>query len=155
MRKRILFLGIIICFFLASCGRSHLYVQQMVLDREYLASTHVGTPDRRQTNPPQGQRFLVGWHFPSNLFAEGLRLALTARFPDQTELVFSEPVKKTWGYAEFQFPRRLMTYRIQVINQWDEVVETWEHQLWTELIDIESNDSVSSHPMHGSVMDTP
>lgn len=155
MTERISFLAIFVCFLFSSCGRCHLYVQQMSLDRDYLASSHVGSPDRRQNHPPKGQRLLISWHFPFNLFVQQLHLVLTARFSDQTELTFEEPIQKSWGYAEFQFPHHLLTYRIQVINHWDEVVEIWEHQLWTQLIDIESKNSVSSQPIHGSVIDTP
>lgn len=136
MTKRIICLLILFFLLLASCSKNHLYVQQMCVDRNYLASTHVGTPDPRQDRPPHGQRLLVNWRFPSELFDQGLTLILTVRFWDQKEEEIIQPVEKKWSYKEFYFPLKLLTYRIQVMNSCNEIVETWEHQLWTELIEI-------------------
>src|SRR5207245_514460 len=88
---------------LAGCYKNHLYVQQEWVDRNFLASTKVGTPDPRQADPPQGQRLLVSWRFPDNLFYQGLGLVLTVRFWDEEEKVIQHPVERAWGYAAFNF----------------------------------------------------
>lgn len=141
----------------AGCYKNHLYVQQEWVDRNFLASTHIGTPDPRQECPPEGQRLLVAWRFPGYLFDEQLELVLTVRFWDNTEEVFYQPVEKTRSYAAFYFyHQRILTYRIQVVNREGEIVETWEHHFWTELIDIDRRRvSVSSQPRQGSVIETP
>lgn len=61
------------------------------------------------------------------------------------------------SYAAFNFfEKRILTYRIQVVDFEDEIVETWEHHFWTQLIDVDrSKVSVSSQPKQGSVIDTP
>lgn len=139
----------------AGCYKNHLYVQQEWVDRNFLASSHVGTPDPRQECPPQGQRLLVSWKFPRSFGA--LQLVMTVRFWDNSEEVLCHPIERAWGYAAFFFDQeRILTYRVQVVDVNGEVVECWEHHFWTELIDIDrSKDSVSSQSRQGSVIETP
>ena len=119
------------------CYKDHLYVQQEWVDRNFLASTHVGSPDPRQECPPCGERILVAWKFPRELFCQNLRLELTVRFWDQSEEVLITPVEKPWQYHAYNFfNQKILTYKIDVINKRDEIVETWEHQFWTKIIEI-------------------
>lgn len=122
-------------FFCTSCYKDHLYVQQEWVDRNFLASSRVGTPDRRQKNPPTGQRLLVGWRFPLNRVCEGLKILLTVRFWDNLEEVLVHPIDSSKGTVAFPFfDRKILTYQIQVVSGSGEVIETWEHQFWTKLI---------------------
>lgn len=141
----------------SSCYKDHLYVQQEWVDRTFLASSHVGTPDPRQEHPPLGQRLLVAWRFPLNLVDRKLQMILTVRFWDNTEEVFYRSIERSKSYAAFNFyDDRILTYRIQVVDAEGELVETWEHHFWTKLIEINrSSLSVSSQPIQGSVIDTP
>jgi hypothetical protein len=131
-------------------------VQQEWVDRNFLASSHVDTPDPRQESPPLGQRLLIAWRFPLNMLDQQLKLILTVRFWDNTEEVLSKPIQKSHGYASFSFlnARKILTYRIQVVDWEGNVVENWEHHFWTKWIDFK-RDSVSSHPIQGSVIDIP
>ncbi|HSX10529.1 MAG TPA: hypothetical protein VLF94_02280 [Chlamydiales bacterium] len=157
MRTIVALFPIFFLTLLTSCYKNHLYVQQEWVDRNFLASSHVGTPDRRQEHPPEGQRLLISWKFPSNLIHEQLTMATTVRFWDNTEEVFYLPIKRSWGYEAYLFTQcKILTYRIQVINACNEVVDTWEHHFWTELIDIDrSSDDVCSQSKQGSVIETP
>ena len=139
------------------CYKDHLYVQQEWVDRNFLASSHVNTPDPRQECPPMGQRLLIAWRFPRNLVDRHLKMIFTVRLWDNEEEVFTHPIEKSRGYAAFNFfDERILTYRIQVVDSENEIVEIWEHHFWTKLIDINrSRVSVSSQPMQGSVIDTP
>ncbi len=159
-------------FFLAvfsSCYRDHLYVQQEWVDRNFLASTRMGTPDPRQANPPEGKRLLIAWDFPRSLFEKQLHLVITVRLWDETQETIQLPMERKRDSAAFFFPnkgmeRSILTYRVQVFSKEGELIETWNHHFWTELIDIsiadcpaaqESKDSVSSHPKQESVIETP
>lgn len=129
----------------------------------------MGTPDPRQENPPEGQRLLVAWDFPRSLFEDRLTLLITVRLWDNTQDVLFKPVDRRRGYAAYYYSnkdpcidRRILTYRVQVLNSKGEIIETWKHHFWTELIDVESlssaqrsSPSVSSQPKQGSVIDTP
>lgn len=110
-------------------------MQQEWVDRNFLASSHVNTPDPRQKNPPLGQRLLVAWRFPLNLVNEELQMLLTVRFWDNTEELFTHPIDRSKGTAAFYFSdRKILTYQIQVVTKEGQVIETWEHQFWTKLI---------------------
>lgn len=151
------FFAIFACTVFTGCYKNYLYVQQEWVDRDFLASSHVNTPDPRQVCPPEGQRLLISWKFPKNLFNEQLQLIIAVRFWDNSEKVLVHPIDRSWGYAAYFFSKcKIITYRVQVANGCGEVIETWEHHFWTELIDIDrSNDSVSSQPRQGSVIETP
>jgi hypothetical protein len=124
-----------VLFLVAGCYRNNLYVQQEWVDRETLASSHVGTPDFRQENPPTGPRLLIGWRFPVNWVNQGVWLKTTVRFWDQSQEVIWQEVGTSHGSAALDFfGKRLLTYLVQVVDAEGECLETWEHQLWTERI---------------------
>jgi hypothetical protein len=133
---------IALLFLLTSCYKGHLYVQQEWIEKEWLASSRVLTPDPRQENPPQGQRLLIAWDFPKSLFQQGLTVQATVRLWDNTQTVHTYPIERKRSFTSFFFPHRpetddrILTYKVQVINQEGKIVETWEHQFWTELIQI-------------------
>jgi hypothetical protein len=160
--------------FLSSCYKNHLYVRLEKVDASDLASSHVQTPDYRQKKPPTGQRIIVSWDFPFDLFEKKLSLFLTVRFWDNTQKLEIFSLEKSRGTKSFFFsnpgfqrPGKILTYKIQIVTPQGEMVENWEHQLWTYLIDIDketedrvlsaqdSSPDVSSHPRQGSVIETP
>ncbi len=151
-----------ICFlsllFSSGCYRHHLYVQQEWVDRNSLASSHVNTPDPRQCDPPEGQRLLVAWQFPKSYFCRDLTIVATVRFWDDTQLVEKIPVIRKRSYkALFYSNQKILTYRVEVVTKEGEILETWQHQFWTELIDVgaSKSSSVSSQPRQASVMERP
>lgn len=100
-----------------------------------------GAPDPRQNDPPHGQRLLLSWDFPKSLFEKQLTLHITVRFWNNTETTLLQPIERKRSYADFFFPfqdkeLRILTYCIQVISKEGEIVETWKHQFWTELIEV-------------------
>ncbi|MBU6383394.1 MAG: hypothetical protein KGR16_03665 [Verrucomicrobia bacterium] len=152
--RKLLIMGL----FLTCCYKDHLYVQQEWVDRNFLASTHVNTPDPRQACPPEGQRLLIAWRFPMNMVDAGLSLDLTVRLWDNQEEHFIRPITQSHGHAAFNFfdHKRILTYKIDILNAQGEVIEVWEHQFWTKLIDVDrSSSAVSSQPKQGSVMEMP
>lgn len=134
---------IFMIFFLTSCYKNHLYVQHEKVDKEFLASTHVNTPDPRQKHPPKGQRIIVSWDFPLSVYREKLSMILTVRFWDNRQDVLVRKIDRKRGYDSFYFEdttkdkkKRVLTYRVQIINEDGEVVDDWKHQFWTDLIEI-------------------
>ena len=116
-----------------------------------------------------GQRLIVAWDFPKSIFDAQLTLVATVRLWNQEEEVIRLPLERKRDITAFFFPqreegsdRRILTYRIQVFSGKGELVDTWEHQLWTERIAFESassadriSTSVSSQPRQESVIETP
>ena len=124
-------------FLFSGCYRHHLYVQQEYVDRTFLASSHVNTPDPRQAEPPEGQRLLIGWDFPRSIFKKELSIVADVRFWDDTEQKKVEPIQRKRGSHAFYFPKKkILTYRVQVISKDQEIIEIWKHHFWTERIEI-------------------
>ena len=116
-------------------------MQQECLDANFLASSRIGTPDPRLENPPCGQRLLIAWCFPEDLFRQNLTLQITVRLWDNSEVREQLDVESKQSHKALFFPssgqeRRILTYRIVVTTKEGEVVEIWKHPLWTELIQI-------------------
>lgn len=137
----------IVCIFLlisvfsSSCYRHHLYVQEEWVDQNFLASTHVNSPDPRLNDPPEGQRLLIGWDFPRSIFTKDCFFVVNVRFWDQTQEVLSKPILRKRGSCAFFFSKKkILTYRVDVISQENEILETWKHHFWTEPIEIQKTD---------------
>lgn len=131
-------------FFITGCYNNHLYVQVENIKNDYLASTQVDTPDFRRLDPPFGQRINISWSFPKNLYYQDLSGYLTVRFWNNTQQTKVFNIDKRVGTSSFYFSNkskdkknRILTYRIQIVNRNGEVVETWKHHFWTELINID------------------
>jgi len=139
---------LIILLLLSSCYKNHLYVQHDKLDSTYLASTHVGTPDPRQKHPPSGQRICIAWDFPLSQYRENLSLALTVRFWDNKQDVFVHKIPRKRGYISYKFQddtldktNKILTYKVDIINEDGQIVDQWKHQFWKELIEINKEES--------------
>jgi len=160
------FFRITVVVLLLGCSKNYFYVQQEQRDRNFLASTHVHTPDPRQENPPEGSSLLISWDFPLSIFEKNLTLVTRVRFWDSTEEVIHRPMMRKRDCCSLFFPnQKILTYLVQAVSNKGEIIETWEHQFWTEWIDLDRedkqssaqrrSDSVSSQLRHESVMETP
>lgn len=132
--------------FLSGCYKKHLFVQIESIDENFLASTHVNTPDWRQAHPPYGQRIIISWDFPLATYGKKLSFHITVRFWDNSEEVRTYALTRRLGTKVFYFEnknktkdRKILTYRIQVLTEKNEIVETWKHQFWTNLIDVDKD----------------
>lgn len=133
-------------FFLLGCYKNHLYVQVENMGEDFLASYHVHTPDYRSKKPPIGQRIIVSWDFPNNLFQRNPSIRLTVRLWNNSQSIRIYKVHRRWGTRDFYFKnkkkdkkRRILTYKVDVVAENGEILETWKHQFWTELIDIDKD----------------
>lgn len=134
---------LIFLFLFSGCYKRHLYVQQEWVDANFLASSKVHTPDPRQDHPPRGQRLIIAWDFPKSVFEKGLTMVATVRLWDNTQQVFRHPLIRKrditalfFSNAVVDIDRRILTYKVQVFAADGQEVEKWDHQLWTELIEI-------------------
>ncbi|NGX28096.1 MAG: hypothetical protein K940chlam1_00271 [Candidatus Anoxychlamydiales bacterium] len=137
--------------FLTSCYKNNLYVQHEKMDRNYLASTHVGTPDYRQQHPPDGQTLSIAWDFPLSVYRENLNMILTVRFWDNKQDIFSNKITRKRGYLRYKFQddtddksKKILTYKIDIFNEDGTLVDEWKHQFWKELIEINEDEDINS-----------
>lgn len=164
---RLFFFSIAFFLFSSSCSSNYFYVQKEKVDRNFLASTHIHTPDPRQLDPPEGDSLLIRWDFPLSIFDESLSLIAKVRFCNTEEEVVIRPMFRKRDSCRLFFPhQQILTYLVQAKNSSGDIVGQWEHQFWTEWIDIDreadkeelaqsSSASVSSQPKQASVIETP
>jgi hypothetical protein len=139
--------GLVLLVLLAgfSCQKNYLYVQQEVVDHSSLASFAVQSPDPRLNEPYHGQKILISWDFPKSQFEKKLSMKLTVRFWDNEEQEFVFPVDKKRYYTSYFFSnplkdknKKILTYKIDVFSEKNELIQEWQHQFWTKLIKIDS-----------------
>lgn len=126
------------------CAREHMAVQLAYLSGEDLASTVVHTPDYRQCECKYGQQLIVTWCFYRSDFdgLQPLSVSLKVRFYNQEEDTVSFNLVKRQGcYTyyllndDFIDTGGILTYKAELLSA-GQVIETWQHQLWTDLITV-------------------
>lgn len=144
-KGRLLILTLMLCLLAFSCSgqRSSLSVQSQYLRREQLASFHVGTPDPMLYCPLTGQRVIVEWSIPYHyLEYNDLHIEIVIRFGDRSEMARCIPLDRLSGLyfyelrdEEFCEKGGIRTYKVDLMGDGC-ILETWHHQLWTELIHV-------------------
>lgn len=111
------------------------------LSRKSLASYHVDTPDPCLNDPPLGQRILISWNVPPY---PDLKLKLTLRFKNREEQVVCLKLNKNRGTYSYTLINEayfaccgIQTYKVDLYSG-DQLIECWRHQLWAELIILNS-----------------
>lgn len=126
---------------MSSCTCNHLSVHTAYINKQSLASYHVGTPDPRLCNPPIGERLIASWVLPqSYLKCQELHLEIVIHLMNKEKVCRSVPITRfsgTYVYEllneEFFENGGILTYKVDLIGD-GQVLKTWKHQLWTELI---------------------
>ena len=135
-----LFLGIF-----SSCSSSYLHIQSDYLSHEDLASYHTRGPDERKEKEWFGQRLILSCSVPKEFLDEiDPRIELRMRYRNREQSVKVIPLKKAKGSYTYQLMNKdffakkgILTYQAKILSAKDSVKETWTHQLWTDLLDIE------------------
>lgn len=153
---------------LTGCQKYYLSLRQVPVDPEYLASSRVGSPDPRQSNPPFGQKVVMQWAVPPEILAQKPELVFHLIYKNHTQEEIIYPIEDRCGMEifsilneEYQSKGGLLTYQAKIRTESGEIYRDWKHQLWVQLITFEeekaprSSDSVPPHPKHGSVTETP
>ncbi len=115
------------------------------MTKDYLASTHVKTPDPRQACPPHGQKVILSWTVPRRILAKDPQILFHVIYNNHTEKTFVYPIRTRTGtevYSlldhEFNETKGLLTYRADIVTPDCEVFRSWKHQLWVKLITLEN-----------------
>lgn len=141
---RIFFL-LCLCTLLESCARTHLSVQSDFLSRKNFASTHIDTPDPWQNYCFIGESIAVRWSVPADYFTyNDLHLKIIVRFGDRTEAVNTIPIERYRGCYVYELANQeyidkkgIRAYKIEIIGN-GTILDCWTHQMWTELITIDT-----------------
>lgn len=122
-----------------------LSVHSDYVARESLASYWVDTPDPLLNCPPFGQRLVISWSVPRELLKlENPHLEITIRMRNRDQVVRYVPLKRSSGTTLYRILNEqycesggFLTYKVQLIAGGC-VYEEWRHQLWAELLSIDS-----------------
>lgn len=163
--KKIFALLLLSCMF-TGCQKYYVSARQVPVTEQYLASSHVGTPDPRSEHPPYGQELIIDWKIPAELLLQKPHVMLFLIYKNHTESTVSFPIEYKSGYViypiidkKFDETKGALTYRAEIVTQDGKVFKEWTHQLWVKLINFDDNssmdDSVSDQPKQASVIETP
>ncbi len=131
----------------SGCKRYYLEVAQQVINRDYLASTHVGSPDPLQCNPLYGRQLIISWQIPQEILNENPHVDLDIIFWNYTEERITYGVDAKRGYvlytlagSEYERMKGILSYKARLVTQNGRVYRDWEQQLWVDLIQIENEE---------------
>lgn len=142
MRGMLKHLVWIACLFLVtSCCRPFVNVRTEYFNRHSLASYYVGTPDPKLNYPEVGQRLILSWCFPDEVYRRpDLRFEITVRFGNKQQVTEQLHVYDRRGiftytvYDDVFFDYDgIQTYKVDLYSG-DELITEWRHQLWVEMI---------------------
>lgn len=109
----------------------------------YLASTHVNTPDPRQEDPPIGQKLILDWRIPPEIYAKNPEIVLDLVLWDYTARQIRIPMKRRMDFATYRLFNEdyektggILTYKAEIVTEDGEVFREWKHQLWVQLITV-------------------
>lgn len=144
---------IVLALFLGGCQKYYISISQDKIDKEYLASSHVGTPDPNQKTPPLGDRLIIEWKVPSDFIKEKPTLHLHVIYHNYTEKYFVYPMPYQMDYVvytllgeEYKERKGILSYRAEIVKEDGTVFIDWKHQLWTRLIQIEKEPVLETSP---------
>lgn len=165
-------LALLFCLFtLAGCDKYYLSLRQVPIDSQYLASSHIGSPDPRQADPPTGQKVVMQWAVPPELLKQKPSLVFHVIYKNHTQEELVYPIEDRMGMEVYSLLNQayrdkggLLTYHAEIRTKDGKVYKEWAHQLWVHLITFEeesssdapkTRDSVSFQFKQGSVTETP
>ena len=129
---------------LSGCQKYYLSLTDQNINVDYLASTHVATPDKRQHNPPYGQMIVMDWRVPKDVLDKAPTLDLYVIYGNYTEQKFHYPIETRMGFKtykdlnqEFVDKKGIIAYRAEIRLSDGSIYKSWKHQLWAELITID------------------
>lgn len=130
-------------FLLPGCRQYYLSVCQEWVDVRYLASTNVGTPDPRQDHPPIGQKLILDWRIPKEIYKKKPEIVLDLILWDYTARQIRIPIKRRMDFATYRLFNEdyektggILTYRAEIVTEDGEIFREWRHQLWINLITV-------------------
>lgn len=145
MRKQfycIFFIGI--SCFISGCQKYYISICQEKIDRDYLASTYVGSPDPRQENPPLGQKLIIEWQIPKDVLQKHPMIVLQVVYQNYEESTFEYPILYKTGYVvnsllgeEFVKRKGFLSYKAKIVLNDGSVFRNWEHQFWVDVIHLD------------------
>lgn len=136
----------LICVFCNGCQKSYVTVVQEKINRKYLASSFVDSPDPLQHEPPHERKLYVSWNIGSECEVEGCQIRISMIFRNRNTRTVDLPTPRRRGtmvysllgqdYCETQ---ELLTYKVELLTKSGELLAFWRHQMWVNMITLEES----------------
>lgn len=135
----------LILLLLTACtGTRQLAVYNQPINKKYYSSVYAETPDPKVERGEVGQRLIVSWDLPYKQFHKHQwQVRLVVQFGDRTEETFSKEITNfegdwilKWSGRPFIDKRGIVSYKAELLED-GQVIDTFQHQLWCELIRLE------------------
>ncbi len=129
-------------FLLTACtGSTKLSVYNQPINKKYYASAHAETPDPKMERNEVGQRLIVSWDLPYKVFHKHeWQVKLQVQFGNRTEETKVKEITNfegdwilKWAGRPYIDKRGIVSYKAELLRD-GEVIDTFQHQLWCELI---------------------
>lgn len=144
MQKLRSYLPLILLSLLTGCASERITAHLDYVNRAYLASAHVDTPDPLRNNPPLGQRILITWNLAKKDFDATYSIKLTTRTCNREEKTICIKLAKNRGMYIYKLLNNcyfesggIRAYKIELYHG-SRLIDCWKHQLWAELITLNS-----------------
>lgn len=131
---------ILLTLLLTSCARQNLEVYIDTIDADDLASNHVDTPDPNRLCPDLGQKLVITWNLPRSWAIREIRARV--RFGNREESYLNFPLPSSRGVKVFELinddyceKQGIASYIVELYQN-DELLDTVQHSLWCELIEL-------------------
>ncbi len=125
----------------SSCQTYYVSVFKQKIDRNYLASSHIGSPDPRQKNPPYGQMLTIDWNIPKSILDQHPKIVLDVIYWDNTHDVLYFPIDSRIGYTcykllneTYEAKKGFLAYKAHIVTENGTIYREWTHQLWVHWI---------------------
>ncbi len=114
---------------LSSCSRG-LIVQKETYNQFNVKNTNV-------KSHVENEKILVCWNIKNKSLKDKLILELIVIFDDMTKESSTQYIYKSFGYTNFIFEKnkKIITYHVEIKTLEDKIIEEFNHQFWTELIE--------------------
>lgn len=128
-------------------SEKRLVVNNLYITPALLASYYVGTPDPRLECPTIGQRLNIRWNVKDiyHCYHE-MYVELHVLYHNNQKASFIISICRPYGHShyyllndEYLCTRGIQSYKVEMYGD-GELIETWQHQLWTNLIDFSQVD---------------
>jgi hypothetical protein len=132
--------------FLTSCSRYYLSVDKQIRNRDFLASTYVGSPDPTPTECITGEQIVVAWHMPRS-YVNKATCELELTYWDYTQDMIEFTIKERLGQyclenlgQNFEKNKGVISYKAVIKDPEGKITQVWEHQLYTKIIHVSEDE---------------
>ena len=137
--RKVFFIVFLIPLFVC-CSGVYVSAKRVSIDKSVLASTFVGSPDKRQVEAESGEKIHVVWRLPSALYNDKALAALHIVYKDLTEEVIYRPLNSRIGSFSFFVDGKtrsgengILSYKVDIEDGEGRLIGSWHQHMWVSV----------------------